>query len=480
MTVRTYEGYWWPEGSEDRTAGRLEVGPDRIELNLNGRFGPLPSGMEGAEYPVIHGVSGTQRITLRQALETGSTFGTSLPTQTFVIVAVWIGAHVSTFTITGLRLQLEYLAEWFQLSAPRRTGAPDASGAVAAAHVPQPPLSADLGIARVTLSALHASESDPGSLKLSSFAGFDVDLPEPRAYDDADHDFVRPLMNLVALATARAPAIIDLTVTVAADSLIESSRSRGDAEVHVLASWLVPAGTDLRALMRDELVFRAHNIATSFGPAIESWLHAHETVGTACDLFFGNLVAPPRFLETKFIVHCQAAEALHGQRFPNLRMSRPDHEVRMKRVLDALTPDDQVWVGNAIRNSNSKSLRDRLADLTQAAPASVRAVIGDEALFADRVVRRRNDVTHGSSLAGGVDELFALNEKLRLLLHAHLMRELGLSVDDVDRLIAGSRLLRSVTFTAQRSAATEASPDAQARERPRSTNAGSTRTQRGP
>lgn len=70
-------------------------------------------------------------------------------------------------------------------------------------------------------------------------------------------------------------------------------------------------------------------------------------------------------------------------------------------------------------------------------------VIGDIEVFAERVARRRNDVTHGASLGGSVDELLTLNEKLRLLLHSHFMRELGLSVDAVDALIVGSRLLRS-------------------------------------
>jgi hypothetical protein len=74
----------------------------------------------------------------------------------------------------------------------------------------------------------------------------------------------------------------------------------------------------------------------------------------------------------------------------------------------------------------------------------VQETIGNVEMFAERVVRRRNDMTHGASLAGTIDELLALNEKLRLLLHAHFMRELGLSVDVVDALIGASRLLRSV------------------------------------
>jgi len=55
---------------------------------------------------------GSQQITLRQAWENVSTFGTGLPTQEFVIESVWLGAHIYAFTITGLSLQLERLAEW--------------------------------------------------------------------------------------------------------------------------------------------------------------------------------------------------------------------------------------------------------------------------------------------------------------------------------------------------------------------------------
>lgn len=440
--VQTYEGYWWPAGSADQTAGRLEVGEERIELKLNGRFGPL-TGFEGTEYSVVHGLSGSQQITLRQAWENSSTFGTGLPTQEFLIGSVWLGAHVDVFTIIGLSLQLEHLAEWFELAGPRRTSAAAERGAVTAAHVSRDPLRADLVNARITLQAAHIAATTPGSLTLSSTAAFDAELPEPRSYDDVDRDVIRPLLNLVALATTRAPAIVELAVTVPAEALAQTSRSRGAREVRVLASWLVRVGSDARSLLPGELVFHARDVAPDFAGAMGAWLRAHETLGTACDLYFGNLVAPPRFLETRFIVHCQAAEALHAQRFPNLRMTREDHERRMKRVLDALTPDDQAWVGLAIRSSNQKSLRDRVAELARNAPASVQEIIGDVDVFAERVVRRRNDVTHGASLGGAVDELLALNEKLRLLLHAHFMRELGLNVDAVDALIAGSRIIRS-------------------------------------
>ncbi|MGH2796132.1 MAG: HEPN domain-containing protein [Thermoleophilaceae bacterium] len=440
--VQTYEGYWWPAGSGDQTAGRLEVGPERIDLKLNGRFGPVVR-FEGTDYPVVHGLSGLQQITLRQAWENSSTFGTGLPTQDFVIGSVWLGAHVDAFTITGLSLQLEHLREWFELTAPRRISALQEHGAVSAAHVPRQPLRANLAGARITLQATHISTTTPTSLVLSSTAAFDAELPRPQTYDDADRDVIRPLLNLVALATTRAPAIVELAVTVPVDALAATSRASGPREVKVLASWLVRAGSDPRSLAPDELVFHARDVAADFTGALGGWISAHKAMGTACNLYFGNLVAPPRFLETKFIVHCQAAEALHAQRFPSLRMSRENHEQRVKQVLDALTPGDQVWVGMAIRNSNQKSLRDRLTELTQKAPPSVREVIGKVDVFAERVVRRRNDVTHGASLEGAVEELLALNEKLRLLVHAHLMRELGLGDDELDALIGRSRLLRS-------------------------------------
>jgi hypothetical protein len=97
-----HEGYWWPAGSDDKTAGRLEVGQERIALKLNGRFGPLTR-FEGTDYGVVHGQSGSQQITLREAWENASTFGTGLPTQEFVVGSVWLGAHVDAFTPTAAK-----------------------------------------------------------------------------------------------------------------------------------------------------------------------------------------------------------------------------------------------------------------------------------------------------------------------------------------------------------------------------------------
>lgn len=82
----------------------------------------------------------------------------------------------------------------------------------------------------------------------------DAELSEPRSYDAADRDVIRPLLNLVALATARAPAIIELAVTVPTEALAETSRSGGAREIEVLASWLVHTGSDARSLLPDDLI----------------------------------------------------------------------------------------------------------------------------------------------------------------------------------------------------------------------------------
>jgi hypothetical protein len=214
---------------------------------------------------------------------------------------------------------------------------------------------------------------------------------------------------------------------------------------------LVQPDADPYGLMPGDLLFTAADLTANFSGALSTWLRAHDEMATACDLFFGNQYAPPRFLETQFIVHCQAAEALHAQHYESLRMPRADHDLRTQRVLDLLPPNDRTWVAPALSGANQKSLRNRVIDLIEDAPPSVQAVIRDRDVFAGRLVIRRNAVTHGGSLdRGGIDELLALNEKLRLLLYSHLMREVGLSPARIEERISGSRLLKSTAYLADR------------------------------
>jgi hypothetical protein len=214
--TQTYEGYWWPADNKAFQApGRLEVERERITLKLNGRFGAFD--LSSADYPIVHGVSGSRPITLRDCFESSSTMsfgGSSIPSQGFSVGSVWLDIHVAEFVVSRIGLQIEHLMSWFQVLPPRTTPPQPPDGVVSAEHIRREPLTAETEVGLFAVKVGHSRERTLESTKLSTVARFDVHLRAPRPYNEADRAAVRPLVNLLTLAATRPTAILELAVEV--------------------------------------------------------------------------------------------------------------------------------------------------------------------------------------------------------------------------------------------------------------------------
>jgi hypothetical protein len=435
--VRPIDGLWWPVHTPERTnAGRLEVSDDTVSLRL--AHTDLAQALETRDDSTYYGTSNGRDVTLWSCV---GGFGD------YSVGSAWIGVHASDDLVTGIELHLAHLEDWLR---PGVRLIPDAArpARVRLDYALPDAIVAELHGLRIRLEWTYETAHSPMATTLKHRAWFAVDLAKPVSFKDAHQHVVRPLQNLLTLALDRAVAIDRLFVTLPA-----SKEARRPRRARVESAWLVARGRDTTEVFPDRFTFRFEDIADDFTGALRRWLGTHATMSAACDLFFGNHYAPPRFLETRFLVHCQAAEALHGRsdRFMHMRRPPDVHERCVQSVVKVTPESSRSWVETALRTSNQKPLHEQLRELVEDAPPVVQEAIGDGSAFGRDVSSLRNRWVHGGVADHDdvVDRAFARNEQLRLVLHTQFMRELGLTNEVIEARLRDARITRQVRHFAK-------------------------------
>jgi hypothetical protein len=435
--VESMDGLWWPVHAPERTnAGRLEVSDDAVSLRL--AHTDLAQALETRDDSTYYGTSNGRDVTLWDCV---GGFGE------YSVGSAWIGVHAADDRITRIELRLAHLEDWLRPRARFITD-PARPTRVRLDYALPDAVVAELDGLRIRLEWVYQTAHSPMATTLQHRAWFNIDLAEPVSFKDAHQDVIRPLHNLLTLALDRSVAIDRLFVTLSA-----SKDARRPQRARVESAWLVARGRDTTEVFPDRFTFRFDDIADDFTGTLRRWLATHATMSAACDLFFGNHYAPPQFLETRFLVHCQAAEALHGHsdRFTHLRRAPDVHEELVQSVVKVAPEGFRSWVEGVLRNSNQKPLHEQLRELVEDAPPVVQEVIGDPNAFARDVSSLRNPWVHGG-VAGAddvADRAFGRNEQLRLVLHGQFMRELGLTNEVIEARLRDARITRQVRHFAK-------------------------------
>lgn len=441
LAPESFEGLWWPAGVDARTPGRLECGPERIALHVNGSFegGPLKL----TDHPVVYGVAGSRAMTLRDCMGIGQSvsFGWGMAAETYLVNSVWLDAHVGTFNARSVALELEHLMEWSGARGPRAEPTDARARASVAWQIQRPDVVAKCtdAVVRIVTTQPYTLELDSVTLRTEVHVEVEPSVVQPM--DDLERRYVRPLQNLLTLAAARPVAILRLSADVPESD--EVSGRRGPHLATIRRSWLVRPSSDDIQLHQGEFTF---SLAALGDPssAFDRWLRLHEELAPACDHFFGNYGAPPRFITTEFLNHCQAVEAYCAHRFNTLSIPKTDHEARVSRVLDNVeNEEDRQWVRRELEEANRRSFMALVTEFAAQAPPVTGPVIGDPSQFARTVRDIRNDLAHGRAHPD-THLTFVANQRLRVLLHAWFMRELGLPDEVIAKHLEPSRLMREL------------------------------------
>jgi hypothetical protein len=181
------------------------------------------------------------------------------------------------------------------------------------------------------------------------------------------------------------------------------------------------------------------DIENTFITYVQNWYHKYDELEPVLTLYFGIYYGRFVYLNLKFICLVQAIEAYHRRMVSNEELPENQHKERITRILSSVSSNDQRWLKGELTYSNEPSLRKRLNDIFNKFAPILNKLIPDEKYFINKVVNTRNYMTHYDShlkeQSAKHNELFVITEKLRIMVEICLLKEIGLTTNDINKLV---------------------------------------------
>lgn len=173
---------------------------------------------------------------------------------------------------------------------------------------------------------------------------------------------------------------------------------------------------------------------------IKRWFERDEILKTTTDLYFSTLYQPRMYLNNEFLNLAQALETYHRRTMKNFELPKSKHQSRIRAILGKTPEKYREWLERKLTYSNEPSLRKRLKDICDKCPKGVLSKIGSIDAFIDLTVNTRNYWTHfderAKARAATDVGLFELVSNLRLLLVTCFFQEMGLTNEEIERIIS--------------------------------------------
>jgi len=448
-----YQGYWWlPDRPEERTPGILKFDPDYgATLDLLGSLKGLEGVVDPLEPEIVLGLtSGGKSVTLKDCGRTRGNlvFGGGFSTSNFRANVVFMGEHFDRAGDVGFeRLVVEYrhLDAWahqsgFEVKFTEETEGPKRRWIDVKYQSPESFTAAVGGEYEVTLrfgGGFEASSRPCTWVDIYQSAELTVEFSEKQPFDCLDAIAFR-LQHLLSLGTRTS------AYPVAVRGYSGTPGEAMPVEVHY-----APLGRTATPQERPELydmLFSRRALPGGFGPAVARWLEGANKLDPVCRLFLGTVYNPSAFVEQQFLSLVTALEVYHRR-----AMSDPDpsekHQKRRQEILEAVPEEHRGWLERKLASSHEPFLAQRLHEIFSRHIKVAQAVVGRKkkvrANFIDEVVNARNYRAHfperleGRAARGA--ELHPFNVKLKKLLEACLMGEIGFGDDEIKEAVTGLR-----------------------------------------
>jgi hypothetical protein len=413
------DGVWWRSDQvEDKVPGTLEASFEEVRLQLAGTFDARFL-KPGGRYPLVYGAGQGKLVTLYECESVGTT--AALPGDVRERLDVrrgLIGAHLASPMVAQARLEYEHLTNWSGVAPVEVTPVTiDEREGLRLQHLVFPALAAVIVGLHVELEwAFYAGPGDAGpdvehTYLLRRWSRFLIRTQEPVELARID-EAGGWLQSFVTLATGRSNALTGLWIRPPASDA--DAERRGRLWLQMFYPAIVKASAAV--LKYDEPFLRVADIADRFDDALQRWAQTcRGPLRRGCNLYFGGIYHPARYLNQRFLELCQAAELIH----------------------------------RGLAGPSRITLHERILRLSATTPPAARRVLGNMDQLAAAIAVARNKEMHSpSDLISALRpiQLYLLTEQLRLIVHCTLMRQLGLDDVALDRALRGNNLIAQIEF----------------------------------
>jgi len=438
--------WWLPESPEKQVSGSLTFSPDGgATVDLMG-FLAKPVRERARKFEVVLGVSSDGKdITLLDCLEFKGSLTSKLQTSSLYVSRSFVGTHfikADDVKFKKVSVRYTYLDEWVGISGFDI----DILSDVISVKYRQPrpietningdyKLSIGFAYSGPTVTYLVQKEA---SMKQRTW--ITIESSQERCLDEY-LDIIHRLQDFLTLAISEPVYPLEL------EGETESSKMELDGHtiyepVKVCYRQSTVPAKEAGPLQLD-MLFNFKDFFDRFSSLISRWFSSFEELQSAMDLYFGSLYNPRTYLEHKFLSIVQALESYHRLKVRRNELPEQEHNNRLKNVMDAVQMQYKEWLEEKLRYSNELTLRTRLKELLNAYPEIVSSAADDKHEFVTKVVDTRNYLIHhdpeSKSKAVDGERLSILARRLRALLEACLMTELGFAKDEIRCLFQRNR-----------------------------------------
>jgi len=171
---------------------------------------------------------------------------------------------------------------------------------------------------------------------------------------------------------------------------------------------------------------------------INNWMRKADIMESVYDLYFSTIYQPLMRLRHKFLSRIHALEIYHRNTKRNYELESPEHENRIREILESVPHKHREWVENILQYSNEPSMRQRIADLVNDNYSILKLIIKDKKSFMHKLINTRNYCIHYNQelkdqAAKGV-ELYKLTQICKIIIDICLLTELGFDKETTEKL----------------------------------------------
>jgi hypothetical protein len=206
--------------------------------------------------------------------------------------------------------------------------------------------------------------------------------------------------------------------------------------------------SDVPIVKPNRMLFTLSKIEHRLDEVVNGWFDLKNKIDPVIELFFADMYNPELYLEASFLYIAMAVESYHRRTEPDLTaLPKEKFNEKKKLVLDAVHLEHRQWLKKCLEHANEPSFRQRIGNLLNKNSAVARLFIAEFDGFAKEAADTRNYLVHHTPKKGYVPadatKLLVLARKLRLLIIACLLSELGFDNETIEGLFIANPSISS-------------------------------------
>ena len=443
-TEGEYSGYWWlPDNPTNRLPGKLIINHNEAKLEIVGHLvdsNGKPANevfRTSGEIPVLYGTTANwECITLKDCGCDQITYA-RISTEHYYANKVFMGDEfIEKESIKRIYFEIDNLDAWtgrrtFQYLSGLR-GNNDKSYQME--YVTPEPIVVSLPNANfhINFSLNTNSKVHPRQYIWTHCVVAELDFQDELNIKDMYEKYLYPLKLFFCLSIGQEVGIRNFKVCMnGVNRPVDLLLPIEDVNYHEVAT--------------HKMLFNLRDIEDNIFEVLNSWFENNEKMRGVFDSFHAIELTP--YVEQKFSLAINAVEGYHRASYDNRVLPKSEYRAMRKRILDAVSSQDEKFVSGLLDYANEPRLRNRLKELIDnesdiLLPLVDSFVVVDANrvdVFVKKVVNTRNGMTHTgqdrSDECFDSDELYDVTSFLTVLIEVYLFKTLGFSADNIKKCI---------------------------------------------